>query len=75
MGCIDCFLAYEMWSTRMSDIVFGTVVFCDNGDCPHNFYGKCVTDILDMSNQKCMTGLNHIENKAKKPLKTVKKGG
>ena len=56
----------------MSEIVFGTVVFCDDGDCPHNFYGKCVTDFLDMSEKRCMTGQSHDENGRKQPAKATK---
>lgn len=58
----------------MSEIVFGTVVFCDDGDCPHNFHGKCVTDILDMSEKRCMTGLSHDEDVRGLPAKATRKG-
>jgi hypothetical protein len=41
----------------MSEIVFGTVVFCDDSECKNNFYGKCMSDTLDLSELKCMTRL------------------
>lgn len=41
----------------MSEIVFGTVVFCDDSECKNNFHGKCMSDTLDLSELKCMTRL------------------
>ena len=46
----------------MSELIFGTVVFCDDSECKNNFYGKCMSDILDLSELKCMTRLGFSDS-------------
>lgn len=58
----------------MSEIVFGTVVFCDDSECKNNFHGKCMSDILDLSESKCMTRLDFHDSEDESVVSVGKDG-
>lgn len=74
MGRVDVILAPKGCHTSMSEIVFGTVVFCDDSECKNNFYGKCMSDTLDLSELKCMTRLGFSDLTDKSTASTEKDG-